>query len=354
MYSWLAEIDPARFDEFVRVFWEHLRRISDHLPEQPLEGIGDLPAMPGSLSYAFDKATRFAAFRGFTRAGDTGASKLEQFDVFFIAPQSTKPRIGLRLQSLDGTAPNSLPPRWWADELRLPVTTYSGRPLPGFLELVAILASKGDVATTSAETQAILADNAKELEYYRQLSAGLSEDLRLANAKVRDLIARPQATASDMLAGIEDTSEPAVTDLSGLPEWAAQNSHRITVMPRALGAAKKSVYENPAMVYAALELLAGAYRDSRLGTIGRESFEDALKSTGLQLRGSAGQTGLGGNTGEDYHISWNGRRRVMDMHLAKGSGRDPRFCLRVYFFWDDDTQKAIVGWLPSHLDNTLT
>jgi hypothetical protein len=354
MQSWLAEVDPARFDEFIRVFWRYLRQISDDLPEQPLEGIGDLPARPGCLSYAFDKATRFAAFRGFIDAGDTEAPRLEQFDVFFISPQSTKPRIGLRLQPLHRAAPNSLPPKWWTDELQLPGAAHTGRPLPGFLELVSILASRGDVVTTSAEVQAVLTDTARELEYYRQLSASLSEDLRLANAKVRDLIARPQATASDTLTDIEDVPEPAVTDLSGLPEWAAQNSHRITVMPRALGAAKKAVYENPATVYAALELLAGAYRDSRMGTINREAFEDALKSTGLQLRGSAGQTGLGGNTGEDYHISWNGRRRVMDMHLAKGSGRDPRFCLRVYFFWDDDTQKAIVGWLPSHLDNSLT
>jgi hypothetical protein len=353
MQSWLAEVEPAKFDEFVRVFWAHLRQVSELLPEQPVEGIGDLPAAPWPLSYAFDRATRFAAFRGFTSVGEGASAELSQFEVFFISPKSG-PRIGLRLQPLDKSVLSSAPPKWWATELGLPVTIHGGRPLPGFMELAAVLASNGDVATTSAEIHAIAADTSQELEYYRQLSAGLSEDLRLANAKVRDLIARPRVTASDTLPDLEDAPETPITDLSGLPEWAAQNSHLVTVMPRALSGAKKSIYENPGAVYAALELLAGPYRDSRLGIIGKVEFEKALQESGLQLRGSAGQKGLTGSYGEDYFVSWNGRRRVLDMHIAKGGGRDERYCMRVYFFWDDDTKKAIVGSLPRHLDNSLT
>jgi hypothetical protein len=229
-----------------------------------------------------------------------------------------------------------------------------GRPLPGFMELSAILAANGNVSTTSAEMQGIFVDLSHEMSYYRQLSTELAEDLRLANAKVRDLIARPVATASDTLTDAEDAPPAPITDLSGLPEWATQNSHRIIVMPRALGGAKKSLYENPAAVYAALEFIAGPYRDSRLGVIGKAEFDEALKASGFQLRGSAGQVGLQGGYGEGYFVSWNGRRRVMDMHIVKGGGRDERYCLRVYFFWDEDTQKPIVGWLPSHLDNSLT
>ena len=353
MQSWLAEVDPAYYDEFMRVFWTQLRSVSDDLPVEPLEGIGDLPALPWPLSYAVDASTRFAAFRGFVPSGEPGAMPL-QFETFFICPQSSRPRVGLRLLPFAESGPAPAAPAWWACELALPATPHAGRPLPGFQELAAMLAANGSVATTSAEVQGIFVELSHELTYYRQLAGELSEDLRRANIKVRDLIARPVGVAADADDDQAGIPAPEIVDLSGLPEWAAQNSHRIVITPRALGAAKKSQYENPSAVYQALELLAGAYRDARLGLYGKAELDEALSGSGFQLRGSAGEAGLAGKYGDGYSISWNGRRRVMDMHLVKGGGRDARYCMRVYFFWDDDTQKAVVGWLPSHLDNSLT
>lgn len=32
------------------------------------------------------------------------------------------------------------------------------------------------------------------------------------------------------------------------------------------------------------------------------------------------------------------------------STKDNRYCLRIYFFWDDSRQKVVVGHLPSHLE----
>jgi hypothetical protein len=352
MQSWLAEVEPTHYDEFIRVFWTQLRSVSDDLPLEPLDGIGDLPGMHWPLSYAVDASARFAAFRGFVPGTETSTMPL-QFETFFICPQSARPRVGLRLLPFDDVGPPPTAPAWWTTELALPTTPHTGLPLPGFLELAAILAANGNVATTSAEVQGTFVELSHELAYYRQLAGELSEDLRRANIKVRDLIARPVGTA-DTEGDIGDAPEPAITDLSGLPEWAAQNAYRIVVTPRALGAAKKSLYENPPAVYEALELLAGAYRESRLGMLGKAEFEEVLKASGFQLRGSTGQPGLAGKYGDGYFVAWNGRRRVMDLHLVKGGGRDARYCLRVYFFWDDDSQKSIVGWLPGHLDNSLT
>jgi hypothetical protein len=66
---------------------------------------------------------------------------------------------------------------------------------------------------------------------------------------------------------------------------------------------------------------------------------------------SGGETTL---TNKGYNVLYGGRQRQLDQHLRKGGGRDPRYVMRVYFFWDDDQQMAVVGWLPGHLDNTLT
>lgn len=349
MQSWLAEVEPMRFDEFVDVFWRQVRESARDLPERPPEGVGELPTPLWPVSYAFDANARFAAFSGYLPSPDSIAHV--RYQVFFLSPQSSKPRIGLRLLSSSIDPEVLMPPAWWTGDLRLPVERYAGPPLPGFLELVAILAANGNVATTSAEAQVQLVELVNELDYYRQLTTEQAEELRLANAKVRDLIARPYVANQVGLADVEEEA-PEVTDLSGLPEWAVQHSDRIVVMPRALGGAKKSVYLTPATVYTALELLAGPYRDMRMGVISRVQFETAREATMLQIRGAVGPT-VAGSFGEDYFVSWNGRRRFLDQHIVKGGGHDERYSLRVYFFWDEDLKKVIVGWLPSHLKNSL-
>ncbi|GAB4208285.1 MAG: hypothetical protein Fur0019_13850 [Tibeticola sp.] len=46
--------------------------------------------------------------------------------------------------------------------------------------------------------------------------------------------------------------------------------------------------------------------------------------------------------------------RLDDADKQRGHARERTRCFRLYYFWDDDTQCAVVGWLPSHLDNSLT
>jgi hypothetical protein len=221
------------------------------------------------------------------------------------------------------------------------------------MELVAILASNGNIATSSAEAQATVADLGFELDYYRQLAEDQAEELRQLKARLRDSW-RPseQESESDEEEGDVDSAEP-VSDLSGLQEWAMRNSDRITVLPRALNGAKKSLYENPAAVYSALELLAGPYRQQRLGLLDKAAYEEALAKSGMQFAGSVGPS-VAGEHGNAYFVNWNGRKRFLEFHLLKGGGRDERYCLRVYFFWDEDTEQVVVGWLPSHLSNSLS
>jgi hypothetical protein len=64
-----------------------------------------------------------------------------------------------------------------------------------------------------------------------------------------------------------------------------------------------------------------------------------------------------GEQGEEYFVRYptsSSPRRFLEWHLRKGSNKDARYCLGIYFFWDDDTAQVIVGWLPSHLDNRMT
>jgi hypothetical protein len=157
--------------------------------------------------------------------------------------------------------------------------------------------------------------------------------------------------ADQETAASEEAEE--LQDLSLLPQWAEDNKERIVVLPRALNGAKKSLYLRPEMIFRALEYLAGPYREYRLGKLSKSQVEDALTKTGLHWAGSTVPS-VAGEQGETYFVTYDGRRRFLEFHLLKGGGRDERYCLRVYFFWDDVSQRAVVGSLPAHLANSLS
>ena len=56
---------------------------------------------------------------------------------------------------------------------------------------------------------------------------------------------------------------------------------------------------------------------------------------------------------EEYRILYNTDskehkdRRTLDTHLKFGV--DSRYLIRVYFFWDADTGKVVIGHMPGHL-----
>lgn len=148
--------------------------------------------------------------------------------------------------------------------------------------------------------------------------------------------------------GAQTVAAPSLK-LRDIDDWAAKNAHRIIVMPRAISATKRSNYENPELLYACLELLANEYTLVKNGLAPREAFKDKADRMGLSVGGSV-EPSNAGEAGDQYFIRWNGTRRFLDQHLGKGSARDPRFCMRLYFTWCEKEQKVIVGSMPAHLD----
>ena len=58
--------------------------------------------------------------------------------------------------------------------------------------------------------------------------------------------------------------------------------------------------------------------------------------------------------GARIFVEFGGRRCELDRHLKGRNSRDPRLGFRLYFFWDDDTEQVVVGWLPNHLETRAT
>lgn len=347
--TWLAEADPARFDAFLDVIWNVIRHnagVSDDLPE---DGIGETSGTCWPVGYALDRPLKFAAFR-WHQTESVDSTSESQLECFFVQPASTAPQLGLRIRGY-GALPAPLP-AWWSQILPAPTAPSSGHRFPAFLELVAVLASKGNIATSSAEARDAIIGLEFERDYYKQLSEEQAGTLRRLSARLKDSW-RPaeqgQADAEE-LAALPAESAP---DLSELSVWAQENRHRIAIHPRALNAAKKSAYKNPAAIYRALELLAGPYREYRTGQLDKTAFGVALAQAGVQLTGSVGTT-TAGERGAAYFIDWKNRKCFLEFHLVKGGGRDERYFFRIYFFWDDSIKQAVVGWLPGHLNNSLS
>ena len=116
---------------------------------------------------------------------------------------------------------------------------------------------------------------------------------------------------------------------------------------RAQRSLKKAEYDDPRLVWKAVELLK-MYR-----RIPEDEFRQRGRELGLDYQKSSTDV-TAGMYAEKYFVIYNGKRRKLEFHLTKGSAKEPRKCLRIYFFWDADNKQVVIGHLPSHLNNSKT
>lgn len=299
------------------------------------------------LESAIDLAQSFCALRWtYPEAGAgawAGACAVDE--AFFVQPASSGCLAGWRRVIADGGP--SIAPAWWTAFL----TGDDGldRPdehaPPSFLDLLLALTG-GSQLQLHVRRPSELAT----VELLRAEIESLHEQLRHLASERRAILDSLSAAAVPTPGLVPQA--PALHELAKLPRWAAENEDRIVLLGRALQAARKSVYTRPEAIFAALEILAGPYRDARIGTGTRKCLDDALRHARLGLSRAGGEGTLASEDG--YSVKWCGERLVLDQHITKGGGFDPRYILRVYFAWDRQSDRAIVGWLPSHLPTSLS
>ncbi len=162
--------------------------------------------------------------------------------------------------------------------------------------------------------------------------------------RIRQLEKRLADCAAPQTTPIPDTLEEFET-------WSKEHlAGSVEIANRAYQGVRKSEFHDPQFIYRSLLLLRDQYVPMRIeGTPERRrSYEEALHS--LHLEESA--TGEGVKYAANlYSVQHGGVRRPLDRHLKGSDSRDRRYGFRLYFFWDDESQVVVVGWLPSHLDN---
>ena len=153
------------------------------------------------------------------------------------------------------------------------------------------------------------------------------------------------------------STQPEIpSDLDDLENWCHANmSGSVELHNRAYQGAKKSQYGDPSFIFEVLLLLRDNYVPMKTeGGIERKTaFEEACRNLSITEAPSFSGSRWG-EEGDAYLVNYAGRKRRLERHLTKGSSRDEQTCFRLYFFWDDDSQQVVVGWLPSHLNTRIT
>jgi len=202
----------------------------------------------------------------------------------------------------------------------------------------------------------------KQLKEQKELYDGLLETAERERQEAQQEASAAKQQAFDRLrqvrsleaktSQVDQSPTPVPDDLNDFESWCAIHlGSSVEMTNRAYQGVRKSEYHDPRFLYQTLLLLRDFYVPMRVDSSPekRAAYEAELKK--LQLEESF--TGEGVNS-DQYTVQYGGRRRALDKHLKGGNSRDRRYQFRLYFFWDEDDNVAVVGWLPSHLDNRMS
>ena len=212
-----------------------------------------------------------------------------------------------------------------------------------FEDAIESLESENRELVANAEEYDRLADNYRqEAEHAKRETHYLREEV----GRLRDL-------TKDF--GV--STEVEIPDsFDALPSWVEkQLVGRLVLHPRAVRMMKSARYEDVNLVYQALLILANEYRDMKMSTGEslREHFIKAVDSLGLEYSRSI-KASRAPEQGATYFVEYQGNKCFLENHLKKGSTKDERHTMRIYYFWDDYQSVVVVGSLPGHLQTRAT
>lgn len=335
----LVQADP---NQIIEGLWVALQATDAELPALPSEGAGEAAGASMNVRWARSAAESFFACEVIDR------NRGEVWEAGVAHPGYEHPVAFWRRTLGADTAP---PGPWQstvADRCALP---HKPRTEPTFHKLCQ--AYMREIETFFSDDAASREQLEQEVSYWKGLAKGQVKAHRAERAADRLRIEALSATGTGPGPLQTPVEAERIWRLDEMEEWTAKHCDEIVVLPRAIAAAKKSEYHAPQHVYDALNLLAIDYRSLKRGEIAHPEFMQRCAAVGVDYNRSVDRS-VAGEAGEEYFVRWKGRRRFLNHHLGRGTSRDPRFTLRIYFTWDDEDEVVVVGWLPSHLTASMS
>lgn len=150
-----------------------------------------------------------------------------------------------------------------------------------------------------------------------------------------------------VLGGDPDASVPFPTTWSEFAGWCDESLRGRLVLT---GAARRELdgaqFADVGLAARCLHWLADEYRTGRLNG-GNSGLRGRI--TGID---GAFNVPCGRDSFEHFR---DGRRHAVNWHIKRGANtRDPRRCLRIYYFWDEQAGQVVVAAMPGHRKNALS
>ncbi len=150
-----------------------------------------------------------------------------------------------------------------------------------------------------------------------------------------------------VLGGDPDAGIPFPTTWAEFPAWCDESLRGRLVLT---GAARRELdgarFADVDLAARCLNWLAEEYRTSRLNG-GNASLRG-------RIDGIEGAFNLPCGRDSFEHFR-DGRRHTVNWHIKRGANtRDPRRCLRIYYFWDEHARQVVVAAMPGHRRNALS
>ncbi len=187
----------------------------------------------------------------------------------------------------------------------------------------------------------------KEIDGYIAEIEAAEDRAQSAEQENRSLLFRVRQLQAVLAAGGEaPTQEPPLPqDWSEFTDWLDQTyPDKVLLTQAARRMARSPEFEDVILVARAIAWLATIQHDRRVN--GGGSLRDVQVENGI-LNSPCG--------GDTYTADWKGRRCEVDWHVKNGGNlRDPKRCLRIYYFWEAETQQTIIDHLPSHRRTSAT
>jgi hypothetical protein len=195
---------------------------------------------------------------------------------------------------------------------------------------------ENDVAMFIGSTSGNLLEENRQTEERAQ---GAEAQFNAASFRIQQLIDQIKLRGQDP----DDAIEPP-TSWKDFDDWCDNNlAGRVALAPPSRVGMREPLFEDSAQAARCLLWLANDYRDRRLQG-GGGSFRDHVLEPDIR------NTPCGA---DEFRVWWQGQMHVADWHIKNG-GKDPRRCLRIYYFWDEATQQVVIADMPAHRDTAAS
>ena len=185
-------------------------------------------------------------------------------------------------------------------------------------------------------------DEKASLEYFAGEHQKAEERAEAAEAQSRAAAFRMQQLLDQLSAKGEapDAAIELPNSWGDFANWCEVNlAGRVVLSSLARSGVRSPQFEDIGLAARCLLWLANTGRDRRMHG-GEGSLSDEVIEKGIR----------NSHCGNDqFDLDWQGRRYTADWHIKNGGNtRDPRRCLRIYYFWDTGTQQIIIAEMPAH------